>query len=428
MNYKITTGFKNKFSNVIFMFGIFLSILIIMYGIYKIINIQENRSSFIYILCILFGSLLTILFIIGVKRFQTNFKFKFSIIFFLLILISYASEIYYEFLIKDNFNIFFGKDRFVNRSYYGESYSNNKNENNYNFFSTSEMNFIVINLGWEPSIEEVKWADKVLKTHKNHRAILVSHYILTNQDTDDFSNQGKQIYNSLKDNPNLFLMLSGHEQGQNHRTDIHNFKTGETKNTSIIHSLLSDFTLRGGGNGWLQILKFLPNENKIQIKTYSPFIDQYEIDENSEFNLPYKMNNSFNKDQSSNNSSLVEDFSIIVLPDTQIYSKKFPNIFLKQTKWIADNYQKLNIVYVAHVGDIVDDQQSKKEWINSNNAMMVLEKTSSKKFPDGIPFGIAPGNHDLLLKPKLSIRVRNVLKLTKLRIKFYAKFIQTQDH
>lgn len=428
MNYKITTDFKNKFSNVIFMFGIFLSILIIMYGIYKIINIQENRSSFIYILCILFGSLLTILFIIGVKRFQTNFKFKFSIIFFLLILISYASEIYYEFLIKDNFNIFFGKDRFVNRSYYGESYSNNKNENNYNFFSTSEMNFIVINLGWEPSIEEVKWADKVLKTHKNHRAILVSHYILTNQDTDDFSNQGKQIYNSLKDNPNLFLMLSGHEQGQNHRTDIHNFKTGETKNTSIIHSLLSDFTLRGGGNGWLQILKFLPNENKIQIKTYSPFIDQYEIDENSEFNLPYKMNNSFNKDQSSNNSSLVEDFSIIVLPDTQIYSKKFPNIFLKQTKWIADNYQKLNIVYVAHVGDIVDDQQSKKEWINSNNAMMVLEKTSSKKFPDGIPFGIAPGNHDLLLKPKLSIRVRNVLKLTKLRIKFYAKFIQTQDH
>ena len=410
MNYKITTDFKNKFSNVIFMFGIFLSILIIMYGIYKIINIQENRSSFIYILCILFGSLLTILFIIGVKRFQTNFKFKFSIIFFLLILISYASEIYYEFLIKDNFNIFFGKDRFVNRSYYGESYSNNKNENNYNFFSTSEMNFIVINLGWEPSIEEVKWADKVLKTHKNHRAILVSHYILTNQDTDDFSNQGKQIYNSLKDNPNLFLMLSGHEQGQNHRTDIHNFKTGETKNTSIIHSLLSDFTLRGGGNGWLQILKFLPNENKIQIKTYSPFIDQYEIDENSEFNLPYKMNNSFNKDQSSNNSSLVEDFSIIVLPDTQIYSKKFPNIFLKQTKWIADNYQKLNIVYVAHVGDIVDDQQSKKEWINSNNAMMVLEKTSSKKFPDGIPFGIAPGNHDLLLKPKLSIRVRNVLK------------------
>ncbi len=82
MNYKITTDFKNKFSNVIFMFGIFLSILIIMYGIYKIINIQENRSSFIYILCILFGSLLTILFIIGVKRFQTNFKFKFSIIFF----------------------------------------------------------------------------------------------------------------------------------------------------------------------------------------------------------------------------------------------------------------------------------------------------------------------------------------------------------
>lgn len=343
-------------------------------------------------------------------------------------MISYTSEIYYEFLIKDNFNIFFGKDRFVNRSYYGDSYSRNNNENNYNFFSISNMNFIVINLGWEPNIEEINWADKILKTYNNHRAIIVSHYILTNKDTNDFSTQGKQIYNTLKDNPNLFLMLSGHEQGQNHRTDIYNFKTSETKKTSVIHSLLSDFTLRGGGNGWLQILKFLPKENKINIKTYSTFIDKYEVDENSEFILPYIMNNSFNKDQLSNNSSLVENFSIIVLPDTQIYSKKFPNIFLNQTKWIADNYQKLNIAYVAHVSDLVDDQQSKKEWINSDNAMMVLEKTSSKKYPDGIPFGIAPGNHDLLLKPKLSIRLRNVLKLTMLRIKFYAKFIQTQDH
>ena len=32
-----------------------------------------------------------------------------------------------------------------------------------------------------------------------------------------------------------------------------------------------------------------------------------------------------------------EDFSLVVLPDTQIYAWKYPEIFQAQTKWIADN-------------------------------------------------------------------------------------------
>ena len=80
-------------------------------------------------------------------------------------------------------------------------------------------------------------------------------------------------------------------------------------------------------------------------------------------------------------------FSIIVLPDTQIYSKLYPQIFCKQTDWILQNKEKLNIVFVSHMGDIVDDGGSDlKQW---ENAKTCMDKLNGK-----IPYGIIPGNHD----------------------------------
>lgn len=80
-------------------------------------------------------------------------------------------------------------------------------------------------------------------------------------------------------------------------------------------------------------------------------------------------------------------FSIIVLPDTQNYSKNYPQIFCKQTDWIVKNKEKLNIVFVSHMGDIVDSGGSSlREWDNAKNCMSKLD--------GNIPYGIIPGNHD----------------------------------
>jgi len=37
-------------------------------------------------------------------------------------------------------------------------------------------------------------------------------------------------------------------------------------------------------------MKFVPSEGKIYVKTYSPYLDQYETDSNSEFTLDYPYN------------------------------------------------------------------------------------------------------------------------------------------
>lgn len=73
--------------------------------------------------------------------------------------------------------------------------------------------------------------------------------------------------------------------------------------------------------------------------------------------------------------SAAEDFAIVVLPDTQVYSQRYPEIFAAQTQWIADNKETLNVVYVAHEGDIVNDWTSTEEWDNAEEAMKLIDGT-----------------------------------------------------
>ena len=169
---KKKSNFIYNFSNFIFILGVFFSILFIFYGIYKIYHLEEGKFPFVYILCVLSGGALTILFSTAIKKLRNKLKVKLAVFLFLFGILSYGYEIYNEFFIKDNYNIYFGPDRFYNKSYYGGSYLDNKNENNYTFFSSSGMNFIVINLGWDHSVDEIKWADKLLKAYKNHERLL----------------------------------------------------------------------------------------------------------------------------------------------------------------------------------------------------------------------------------------------------------------
>lgn len=79
-------------------------------------------------------------------------------------------------------------------------------------------------------------------------------------------------------------------------------------------------------------------------------------------------------------------FSVIVLPDTQNYSERYPDTYLAQTKWIAENRKARNIAWVLHLGDITN-HSTKAEWENAKKAMSVLDE-------NGIPYAMVPGNHD----------------------------------
>lgn len=89
------------------------------------------------------------------------------------------------------------------------------------------------------------------------------------------------------------------------------------------------------------------------------------------------------------------DFTIAVLPDTQFYSASYPKIAAAQADWIVANRKNLNIVYVAHLGDITDQGDEKPEqWANAADALCRLEDPAATGLPFGIPYGVVPGNHD----------------------------------
>ena len=83
-----------------------------------------------------------------------------------------------------------------------------------------------------------------------------------------------------------------------------------------------------------------------------------------------------------------DHFTIAVLPDTQNYSESYPQIFDQQTQWIADHSEDQNIVFVSHLGDLVNVYNSAAQWQNARNSMSIIRLA-------GIPYSVVPGNHDL---------------------------------
>lgn len=100
---------------------------------------------------------------------------------------------------------------------------------------------------------------------------------------------------------------------------------------------------------------------------------------------------------------LASNFALAVLPDTQFYSRyatlaendqfgrKFNSEpFQAQTNWVADNAKALNIPFLIHLGDVVDQQGKPEQWVVADQAMKVLESAK-------MPYSILAGNHDVIL-------------------------------
>lgn len=82
------------------------------------------------------------------------------------------------------------------------------------------------------------------------------------------------------------------------------------------------------------------------------------------------------------------DFSFVWMSDTQYYSESYPEIYSNNTQWVVDNQEAMNIRYIIHTGDIVDDANQAYQWEAANNAMETIEKAK-------IPYGVLAGNHDV---------------------------------
>ncbi len=88
-----------------------------------------------------------------------------------------------------------------------------------------------------------------------------------------------------------------------------------------------------------------------------------------------------------------KSFTIVLLPDTQMYAEKYPEIFRAQTEWIAEHAG--DISFVLQQGDITN-KNTEEQWEVAAGAFGI--------FDGKVPYILAPGNHDTGLKGRTDKR------------------------
>jgi uncharacterized repeat protein (TIGR01451 family) len=182
-----------------------------------------------------------------------------------------------------NFNTAFGTRISTQLTYGGRPDGASDYDNTYATFSASGMDFIVLFIEYDNSMTitspVITWADGILAANQTKRAIVVTHDLLSGN---NFTTQANAIYEALKDNPNLFLMLGGHLDETGMKTNVYDGRT--------VYGLRSDYqSVDSSQSGYLRIMHFSPTDNMIHITTYSPNQDKFRTINNNQLDLPYAM-------------------------------------------------------------------------------------------------------------------------------------------
>lgn len=96
------------------------------------------------------------------------------------------------------------------------------------------------------------------------------------------------------------------------------------------------------------------------------------------------------------NHQAQDSFEFVVLPDTQTYIEKFPEVYMKQMEWIEANSDRF--AFVLHVGDITQNN-SEEEWALARKGFALLDGK--------VPYNLALGNHDIGSAPGKVSDTRN---------------------
>jgi len=78
-------------------------------------------------------------------------------------------------------------------------------------------------------------------------------------------------------------------------------------------------------------------------------------------------------------------WTMVVLPDTQVYMNLHPEIWAAQTRWIAEHAAELDVRMVLHVGDVTE-WNSPAEWARARDGFDEIEAVA--------PLVVVTGNHD----------------------------------
>jgi len=177
------------------------------------------------------------------------------------------------------YNQYFPYTRYESLPWYGGHYGT-ANDHSYSLISAGGVDLVIVSLSYNPDSQALNWAKSVLQTHADRVGIIVTHSYLevTGALT---TTGGTAIWNSLINTAevnNVYFVLCGHNHSE--------IAVTNTVNGRQVHQLLADYQDEpNGGNGFLRLMRFSPANDKVYVQTWSPWINQYQTDTNSQFEL-----------------------------------------------------------------------------------------------------------------------------------------------
>ncbi|WP_135555656.1 metallophosphoesterase [Paenibacillus cymbidii] len=176
---------------------------------------------------------------------------------------------------------YFGRDRFAAQPTFGGDLNNYRDH--YDLVSAAGNDFVIVYLGWLIDDKSFAWANAVLRQYADRNAIIATHeYLKPNH---AYFGQGQAIWDRLvTPNPNVFLVLGGHNPGTAYNVKSIGDRT--------VLEMLSDYQNGPqGGEGFMRLLKFDVQHGKLYVNSYSPLLQKWNFfkKEEDEFELPLKL-------------------------------------------------------------------------------------------------------------------------------------------
>lgn len=225
-------------------------------------------------------------------------------------------------------------DNPLNQKLFGGSFEPNKLQNTYYYIDQNGEKYLFLALEYNTRQPVIEWADKLIKEHPEHHVFIIVHQYMTEtsrlvsedgrpdpQSKRGDGNDDVGIWVQLGEpNPNVEFIVCGHVWAAKRVTEgpfikgfegvvgyEHDIATGHRSdakdNGLTVHQMLfnaqwirDDQGMKTGGDGWLLLLEFSPDNKDVMVKTFSPHLGLWRTGPEYEYSLKRQKNAKINSD------------------------------------------------------------------------------------------------------------------------------------
>jgi hypothetical protein len=163
------------------------------------------------------------------------------------------------------------------------------------------VRMIHLALKYDPDLATLDWARALINGQPGTPVVITTHSYLQDAGLSTRTGevmeqgrgmQGERIWEQLvRGTDQVFLVIGGHfhfgddVEGSGEYNDdgeFHQVSINDAGN-EVFEVLASYQDYPNGGDGWLQLLTLDTDNNRIAVRTYSPYLDKFQDDENSSF-------------------------------------------------------------------------------------------------------------------------------------------------